>query len=81
MSSNKKFSLRLKPASSHGRLSNPNNKAEAAVCRRKITSKEAQLKEAVAWCQERKVCGHSAMKSGLFPLIEHRKTIDDGLRL
>ena len=79
--SSKKFTLRLKAVSriGGGRLSNPNNNAEAAVCRKKIISKDSQLKEAVAWCREINVRGHTPIQSGLFPLIKSRKTINKRL--
>ena len=53
MSSSKKKYLRIKPVTprSH-RISNPNNKAEAAVARSNTKKKEQQLTEAVSWCKE-----------------------------
>ena len=76
-----KFSIRIKTHSSSGsgRLSNPNNKAEAQVARKKILRKEEQLNNAVAWCREHNVRGYSAIKSGLFPLVKNTRTIDKHL--
>ena len=64
--------------SARRRISNPNNQqAESVVQRRKIEDKEEQLIAAVRYCRENDCRGYRAIKSGLFPLIKHRKTIDD----
>ena len=60
-------------------LSNPNNMAEARVARKKIQTKEEQLRQAVAWCKEHRVRGYSVIKSGLFPLVKNPKMIDSRL--
>ena len=79
------FKMRLKamtPGSSGSkerRLSNPNNMAEAKVALRKISSREEQLRQAVNWCMENRCRGYSAIKSGLFPLVKNRRTVDKRL--
>ena len=45
--------------------------------RRKIEDKEEQLIAAVRFCRENDCSGYRVIKSALFPLIKHRKTIDD----
>ncbi|XP_066924016.1 uncharacterized protein [Clytia hemisphaerica] len=54
----------------------PNCKAEAIVKRKNINQKELQIEEAVNWCKENRRKGHSALKTGMFPLIKDRSTID-----
>lgn len=54
----------------------PNSKAEAIVQRKNIIQKELQVEEAVNWCNENGKKGHSALKTGMFPLINDRSTID-----
>lgn len=73
------FGQKKTPTKDGRRLSCPNNQAEAKVARNKISRKESQLNEAVRWCKENKVRGYSAIKSGLFPLIKNRRTIDKRL--
>ena len=74
-----KFSLRIKGTPPMHRLSNPNNKAEAAVARSNIKKKRKQLDDAILWCQENNVRGHSAVKSGLFPLVKNERTVNKRL--
>ena len=69
----------MKFSTKKGRMSNPNNNVEATVCRSAIMKRESQPQEAVAWCREHNCCGYLALKSGLFPLIKHGRTIDDRL--
>ena len=61
------------------RLSCPNNQAEARVARKKISSEETQLIQVVIWCKQNKARGYSAIKSGFFPFIKNRRTIDKRL--
>ena len=75
--SDKRFNLRIS-AKVQKRFCHKNN-AEAKVARKKITAKEEQLKAAVEWCGEHNVRGYSAVKSGLFPLVKNRRTIDKRL--
>ena len=53
---NGKFALHIKPktppATLKRRLTNPNNAAEAQVARKRMRTREEQLKDAVNWCQE-----------------------------
>ena len=74
-----KFSLRIKGTPPMHRLSNPNNKAEAAVARSNIKKKRKQLDDAILWCQENNVRGHSAVKSGLFLLVKNERTVNKRL--
>ena len=73
---NSSFSLRVKGTPLRNRLSNPNNTAEAVVSRSNIKKKKKQMDEAILWCQENNVRGHSAVKSELFPLIKNERTIN-----
>ena len=73
------FHTKKTPAKDGSRLSCPNNQAEARVARKKISSKESQLNEAVIWCKQNKARGYPAIKSGLFPFIKNRRTIDKRL--
>ena len=54
----------------------PNSKAEAIVRRKNINKKETQIEEAVNWCKANGKKAHSALKTGMFPLIKDRGTID-----
>ena len=45
----------------------------------KLKHKLQELNEAVIWCKDNKLRGYSAIKSGLFPLIKNRRTIDKRL--
>jgi len=45
-----KFSLRIKHVRSLS--TSPSTKSEAAVARKRLTTKNKQLEEAVAWCVE-----------------------------
>ena len=78
--SDKQFRLRILAKVPNSRRSSCHkNNAEAKVARKKITEKEQQLKEAVEWSNEHNVRGYSAIKSGLFPLVKNRRTIDKRL--
>ncbi|XP_065675916.1 uncharacterized protein LOC136092125 [Hydra vulgaris] len=54
----------------------PETRAEATVYRKDIRAKENQISEAVDWCTENKKRGQAALKTGKFPLIKDRGTID-----
>ena len=58
----------------------PNSKAEAILQRKHINNKEAQIEEAVQWCKTNGKKGYSALKTGMFPLIKDRGTIDRRLK-
>ena len=66
------FRLRIQ---SHKSI-NPNSKVTATVARKHTDGKNRQLDEAVKWCNENKARGGSALKTGLFPLIKDRQTIN-----
>ena len=66
-----KFELKLKL-----RSSNSKSKAEATVARKMKVNKDRQLKEAVQYCLDNNVRGHSALKTGRFHLIKDRETIN-----
>ena len=55
---------------------NPNSKSEAMVARKHTNAKNKQLEEAVAWCKDNNVRRHCTLKSGLFPFIKDRGTIN-----
>ena len=57
----------------------PNTKTEARVTRSNIKTKQAQIRAAVKWCQENNTRSYAALKTGLFPLIKSRSTIDSRL--
>ena len=61
----------------HGK---PSSKAEAAVKRKQINEKSAQIEEAVEWCKINGKKGYSALETGRFPLIKDRGTIDRKLK-
>jgi hypothetical protein len=73
----KKFSMRINLRNASG--SNPSSKAEATVARKRTNAKNKQLEEAVAWCLEHGKRGYAALKTGLFPLIKDRETINTRL--
>ena len=75
MKSSSKFRLRVNLKSSV----NPSSKAEAIVARKATEAKNEQLTRAVTWCKEHNVRGYTAIKSGLFPLIKDRQTINSRL--
>ena len=77
--SGNRFNLRVLGKPVNRRLTNPNNNAEAKVARKRTSEKEEQLISAVRWCHEHDVRGYSAIKSGLFPLVKNRRTIDKRL--
>ena len=70
-----KFQIRLKE-SRQCLYGKPNSKAEAIVQRKHINQKASQIEEAVNWCRENNKRGHSALQTGMFPLIKDRGTID-----
>ena len=74
MMSNPKLHLRVKSRVSVS--GKPNSKAETIVKQKGIEEKELQLSNANRWCQENIKRGHAALKTGLFPLIKDRGTID-----
>ena len=53
-----------------------NSKAEAIVQRKNINKKQVELEEAVKWCKINGKKSQSALKTGMFPLIKDRGTID-----
>ena len=69
-----KFNLRVN--ASHRNIRVPNNKAEATILRRNTNNKELQLQEAVEWCLQYNARGYKALKTGMFPLIKDRETIN-----
>lgn len=69
--SRKKFKVRLQMKSI-----NPSSNAEALIKRKATVEKNKQLESAVQWCRENNVRGHAAIKTGQFPLIKDRETIN-----
>ena len=67
------FSLRVRGRTMQR---NPSTKAEAVVVRKSTNEKNQQLQEAIHWCEENNARGQAALKSGLFPLIKDRETIN-----
>lgn len=65
-----KYTLKLKPN---------NYKARNKIQREIINERENQLNKAVEWCKENGTRGWSAVKSGMFPLIKDRRTINKRL--
>ena len=57
----------------------PNTKAEARVARSNIKTKQAQIRAVVKLYQENNTRSYAALKTGLFPLIKSRSTIDSRL--
>ena len=55
---------------------NHNSKVTTTVARTRTNEKNRQLHEAVKRCSENKARGGSALKTGLFPLIKDRQTIN-----
>ena len=49
------------------------------MARKRINAKTEQLKAAVAWCIENGARGYAALKTGQFPLIKDRETINKRL--
>ena len=68
-----KFNLRVCGSTS---VKNPTTKAEAIVARKSTNEKNKQLAAAVAWCRENNARGQAALKTGLYPLIKDRETIN-----
>ena len=58
-----KFSLRIKGTPKMHQLNNRNNKAEAAVSRKCKTKKHGQSDNAIAWCKQNNLDGHSTVSS------------------
>ena len=52
---------------------NPSSKAKATVAIEVTDEKNEQLVRAVAWTREDNVWWHSAVKSGLYPLVSTRE--------
>ena len=52
---------------------------EALVARKQTNEKEEQLKAAEAWCRANGKPGYAALKTGQFPLIKDRETINKRL--
>ena len=48
--------------------------AGAKIARKRTDAKNDQLAKAVKYCQENECRGHSALKTGMFPLIKDRQT-------
>ena len=72
MKPDRKFKMRVNLKSSI----NPSSKAEANIARKSTNAKNEQLANAVEWCRKNNARGHSAIKSGLFPLIKDQETIN-----
>ena len=70
-----KFSLKVKCVTPYLNTK-PNSKAEAIIHRKNINLKENQIEKAVQWCIDNNKKGHAALKTGMFPLIKDRETID-----
>ena len=79
-----KFRLRLKDNISNTEADNckqkllklhPDIKAKAKLVKALIVAKE-ELSRAVKYCQDKNVCGYSAVKTGLFPSIKDARTIN-----
>ena len=69
-----KFQLKVKrPIRISGKTE---SKAEALVKRNNMNENSFQIQQAVNWCLTNNKRGHSALKTGMFPLIEDRGTID-----
>ena len=71
-----KFSLKINAPRKSRVKTKPESKAEATVYRRDIRARESQIQEAVEWCKENNKRGQAALKTGKFPLINDRGTID-----
>ena len=66
------YNLKLKRKIEHDSTSI----AGAKVARKRTETKNKQLADAVNYCRENGCRGHSALKTGLFPLIKDRQTIN-----
>ena len=71
------FALRIRQRKSP--RTNPSTKSDAVVIRKRTNMKNEQLEAAVAWCVDNGARGHAALKTGLFPLIKDRETINKRL--
>ena len=52
------------------------SKAEAAMGRNYTDAKNRQIDKAVIYCIDNNVRGYKALKTGLFPLLKDRETIN-----
>ena len=66
------FNLRLKRKIEHDSTSITG----AKMARKRTDAKNKQLADAVKYCKENNCRGHSALKTGQFPLIKDRETIN-----
>ncbi|XP_065679117.1 uncharacterized protein LOC136093875 [Hydra vulgaris] len=70
----------MKPSSAlHLRINKSRNlstKADAIVARKHTNDKNKQLEAAINWCKKFNGRGQAALKTGLFPLIKDRETIN-----
>ena len=72
-----KFQLKVKrPIRISGKTE---SKAEALVKRNNMNENSFQIQQAVNWCLTNNKRRHSALKTGTFPLIKDRGTIDGRL--
>ena len=72
------FKLRVSSRPIRG---NPSTKAEAEVIRKSVSDKNEQLAEAVAWYKENNARGQAALRTGQFPLVKDRETINRRLSM
>ena len=79
-----KFKLRLKDNISNTEANNykqkvlkihPDKKAKAKVVRAWRVAKEEEFSRAIKYCQDKDVCGYSAVNTGLFPSIKDTRSI------
>ena len=79
-----KFKLRLKDNISNTEANNykqkvlkihPDKKAKAKVVRALRVAKEEEFSRAIKYCQDKDVCGYSAVNTGLFPSIKDTRSI------
>ena len=56
------------------------NKAGAAIDRKIMDKKNAEIEKAVKYCQENNVNGYAALKTNLFPNIKEKGVIDRRLK-
>jgi hypothetical protein len=70
----------MKPSSAlHQHIKKSRNlstKADAIVARKHTNDKNKQLEAAINWSKEFNGRGQAALKTGLFPLIKDRETIN-----
>ena len=70
-----KFQVKIRRTSYHIQ-GKPNSKDEVIVKRKNVNEKEKQIQAAVNWCKENGKKRYAALKTGNFPLIKDRGTID-----